>query len=127
MSIPQLSNSSKYVLELLWDNGPLSAKDIASYLYEERGYAKGTTYKLIQRLIEKGFVEKREPDFICIPLYSHDQVLGNEIRNFLDRFFHGSFSNLTAQFVDNRQISKTELEVIQQIIDSSIKKKEEGK
>ncbi len=119
MPIPQLSDSSKYILELLWDKGAMTAKDIASHLNEERGYTKGTTYKLIDRLLQKGFIRKEEPSFICIPVYTRDEVLSNETQSFLDRFFKGSFSNLTAQLVENKKLSQAELDVIRRIIDSS--------
>lgn len=115
--IPQLSESSRYIMELLWDNGPLPAKYIAARLGEERGYTKGTTYKLLDRMLKKGFIKKEEPTFLYVPLFTRDEIVRNETQSFLNRFFQGSFSNLAAQLVENKQLSQAELEAIRRIID----------
>ena len=53
------------VMELLWSNQSLSAKDIAKIIKDYIGWEKNTTYTVIKRLIDKGAVVREEPGFIC--------------------------------------------------------------
>ena len=46
------------VMELLWSNKELAAKDIAKIIKEYIGWEKNTTYTVIKRLIDKGAVER---------------------------------------------------------------------
>ena len=55
------------VMELLWSNKSLAAKDIASIIKEYIGWEKNTTYTVIKRLIDKGVVKRQDPGYICIP------------------------------------------------------------
>ena len=41
------------VMELLWSNKALAAKDISKIIKEYIGWEKNTTYTVIKRLIEK--------------------------------------------------------------------------
>ena len=53
------------VMELLWSNKALAAKDIAKIIKEYIGWEKNTTYTVIKRLIDKGAVTREDPGFIC--------------------------------------------------------------
>ena len=44
------------VMELLWSNKVLAAKDISKIIKEYIGWEKNTTYTVIKRLIDKGVV-----------------------------------------------------------------------
>ena len=51
------------VMELLWSNKVLAAKDISKIIKEYIGWEKNTTYTVIKRLIDKGAVKREDPGF----------------------------------------------------------------
>jgi len=51
------------VMELLWSNKALAARDISKIIKEYIGWEKNTTYTVIKRLIDKGAVT-REDSFV---------------------------------------------------------------
>ena len=53
------------VMELLWSNKVLAAKDISKIIKEYIGWEKNTTYTVIKRLINKGAVRREDPGFLC--------------------------------------------------------------
>lgn len=59
----RLHDGELNVMELLWSNKELAAKDIAKIIKEYIGWEKNTTYTVIKRLIDKGAVERIEPGF----------------------------------------------------------------
>ena len=52
------------VMELLWSNKVLAAKDISKIIKEYIGWEKNTTYTVIKRLIDKGAI-RRKMGFLC--------------------------------------------------------------
>ena len=57
MTMPTLANAELAIMDLLWNEEPLTARKIREQLYPDREKAQqGTVQKLLQRLEEKGFV-----------------------------------------------------------------------
>ena len=96
------------IMELLWSNGSLSAKDIAKIIKEFIGWEKNTTYTVINRLIKKNEIKREEPGFICTPLISKKRVQDIETEVLLKTLFEGSFSKLVLEYARNNGLSKTE-------------------
>lgn len=49
----KLFDSERRVMECLWDEGDLSAKEIAERLNKKVGWSKTTTYTIIRKCVEK--------------------------------------------------------------------------
>ena len=80
------------VMELLWSNKELAAKDIAKIIKEYIGWEKNTTYTVIKRLIDKGAVERIEPGFICRSIISKREVQKIETEALFSKLFNSSLS-----------------------------------
>ena len=65
------------VMELLWSNKALAARDISKIIKEYIGWEKNTTYTVIKRLIDKGAVTREDPGFICTCQYHEKKNPGN--------------------------------------------------
>ena len=96
------------VMELLWSNGNLPAKDIAKIIKEFIGWEKNTTYTVINRLIKKGAIKRQEPGFICIPMISKKRVQAIETEILMSTLFEGSFSKFILEYARNKGLSKSE-------------------
>ena len=57
----KLFDSEKRVMECIWDNGDMSAKEIAAELNIRVGWSKTTTYTVIKKCIEKGAIRRSDP------------------------------------------------------------------
>ena len=66
----KLKNSQIKVMQLLWENGATTAKNLCLMAAERYEWNKNTTYTIIKTLVEMGAVERSEPDFLCTPLLS---------------------------------------------------------
>ena len=59
MKKPALANAELAVMELLWEEDRLTARHIREQLYPDASRAQhGTVQRLLQRLEDKGFVER---------------------------------------------------------------------
>ena len=61
----KLFDSELKVMDVLWTNGDMPARQIAAILTESIGWNVNTTYTLIKRCIAKNAIERIEPGFLC--------------------------------------------------------------
>ncbi len=83
----KLFDSELKVMGVLWREGEATAKRVASVLAEEVGWNRNTTYTLLKRCIQKGAVERLEPNFRCRALVSREAVQRAETEELVDKLF----------------------------------------
>ena len=97
------------VMELLWSNKALAAKDIAKIIKEYIGWEKNTTYTVIKRLIDKGAIEREDPGVICRAIISKSTIQEIETKALLDKIYNGSLSNFIATYLVNQEFSSSDI------------------
>ena len=104
------------IMEILWREGTLSAKQISAIAAEEIGWNKNTTYTILKKLIDKEAVARKEPGFLCSPLIARDIVQKDETERLIDKFWGGSKKAFFAAFVDE-QLSEDEINELKSLIE----------
>ncbi len=104
------------VMELLWSNKALAAKDISKIIKEYIGWEKNTTYTVIKRLIDKGAVKREDPGFICRAAISKRAVQNIETKALLDKFYNGSLVTFLNEYLKNQDLSRSEIMELERII-----------
>ena len=112
-----LFDSELKVMELIWANEPVSAKDISLMAAESIGWNKNTTYTVIKKLEAKGFLRREDPGFLCTALISKSQVQKAEAASLLKKVFGGSRKALFSALLEEEPLSGTELEELRRLID----------
>jgi len=113
----KLVDSELKVMEVIWREGALPAKEISQILNREIGWNKNTTYTIIKRCIEKNAIERREPNFICHALVEKKQVQEHEVDSLVNKLFGGSADLLFASLVGRKKLSNKGIEKLKDIID----------
>ena len=103
------------VMELLWSNKALAAKDIAKIIKEYIGWEKNTTYTVIKRLIDKGAIEREDPGFICRAIISKSTIQEIETKALLDKIYNCSLSNFIATYLVNQEFSSSDIAELKKI------------
>lgn len=104
------------IMELLWSNKVLAAKDISKIIKEYVGWEKNTTYTVINRLIEKGAVRREDPGFICRALISKRTVQNIETKALLDKVYNGSLNNFFVEYLKNQLLTPADIMELERII-----------
>ena len=104
------------IMELLWSNKVLAAKDISKIIKEYIGWEKNTTYTVIKRLIDKGAIKREEPGFLCKAMISKRTVQYTETMSLISKFYNGSISNFLTEFLKNQKLTQGELLELERII-----------
>ncbi|MCH5248558.1 MAG: BlaI/MecI/CopY family transcriptional regulator [Lachnospiraceae bacterium] len=112
----KLFDSELKVMEVLWEQGSLPARDIVDVLSAKIGWNKNTTYTVIKKCIEKGAIEREEPNFLCKPLVTKDEVAQSETEQLIDKMFGGSSELFFSSFLKNQGISEEDAKRLSQMI-----------
>ncbi len=104
------------VMELLWSNKALAARDIAKIIKEYIGWEKNTTYTVIKRLIDKKAITREDPGFICRANVSKKKIQNIETQALLNQMYNGSISNFITTYLTEQKLSKGDIEELKKII-----------
>ncbi|MCI9444472.1 MAG: BlaI/MecI/CopY family transcriptional regulator [Oscillospiraceae bacterium] len=113
----KIFDSELKVLEILWEGGELSAKDVAAQASEQVGWSKTTTYTVLKKCVEKGLVERTEPGFRCRALVSRQEAQRQETRGLIDRMYGGSADRLVASLLEGRALSGDEVARLRRLVE----------
>lgn len=104
------------VMELLWSNKALAAKDIAKIIKDYIGWEKNTTYTVIKRLIEKGAVTREEPGFICRANITKKKVQSIETQELLSQLYSNSLTVFITDYLAVQKLTDADLIELQKIL-----------
>lgn len=118
MSLPdiRLHEGELNIMELLWSNKLLAAKDISKIIKEYIGWEKNTTYTVIKRLIDKGAIKREEPGFVCRAAISKKTVQAIETKVLLNKLYNGSLSTFLTEYLKSQTLTKAEILELQRIL-----------
>ena len=105
-------------MEVLWQENDRTAKEISLRLAETIGWNKHTTYTVIKKCIDKGAIERREPNFLCHACITKEAAQREEADALLDKVFGGSAELLFASVLSGRKLKKEELERLRALVEA---------
>ena len=112
----KLFDSELKVMDILWKEGEVQAKQVAEALTKELGWNKNTTYTLIKRCIKKGAIERSEPHFMCRALIPKEDVQEAETDELINKIYDGSVDQLFAALLGRKKLSPKQIERLKQIV-----------
>ncbi len=112
----KLCDSEYRFMLLVWEAAPVRSGELVRLANERLGWKKSTTYTVIRKLSDRGFLKNE--DSVVIALVSKDECQAVETDYFVERTFGGSLPKFLAAFLGNRTISEEEAEEIRQLIDA---------
>lgn len=129
MKQQQLANAELAVMNLLWQTERLTARQIREELYPDATKAQhGTVQRLLQRLEDKGYVKRDRS--LSVHLFSaavsRRAYAGGQLELLASKLTSGSFAPLITHLVEERKISRDEIERIRGILDGQQSQEEQG-
>lgn len=112
----KLFDSELKVMELVWSNEPVTAKELSRLANEDYGWNKNTTYTVIKKLLEKEVILRSEPNFICTSLVKREEVQKAETNHLIERLYHGSKKAFFAAFLQDEALTDEEYEELKDMI-----------
>jgi predicted transcriptional regulator len=106
------------ILQLLWEKGPSSVRDINDSLNAKRDVGYTTTLKLMQIMNEKGIVKRDTAarSHIYKAVAKENDTKNNLISDFVKVAFNGSAMSMVMQALGNTSSSQGELDELKSLI-----------
>ena len=115
METPKIFESEYRFCLILWENQPVSTVQLVKLCQEQLGWKRTTTYTVIKRLAERGVLTNEHGTVTA--LISKEDAQGYEIDQLVEKKFEGSLPAFIAAFTRRSNISESELDEIQLMID----------
>ncbi len=112
----KLFDSELKVMNVLWDNGDSTAKEIAEILKEETGWSKTTVYTVIKKCIDKGAVTRTDPNFVCHAEVSREEAREYETEELISKMYNGSADMLVASLLKSDRLSSEEIDRLKETV-----------
>lgn len=115
----QLTDSEQRIMQILWQKGEASVKEITEILSEDKPTAYTTVQTMCKILADKDYAEFRKEGraFIYRPKMTQTEARQGALKSLLNRFFGGSPEVLAQHLMQESDLSLEDLEQLQSKID----------
>ena len=114
----QITQSEWIIMERLWEDPPKTLMELKRELEQETGWAKSTVATMLTRMLDKGIVryetDGKTKQFY--PAVTRQEVTMAETDSMLERLYHGSVGMMVSTLVDNKKLSRQEIEELLNIL-----------
>ncbi len=115
MQTPKIFESEYRFCLILWENEPISSRELSELCKEKLGWSKTTTYTVIKRLSDRGVLKNENT--VVTSLISKNEAQISEIDELMEKKFEGSIPAFIAAFAKSRRLSEKDIEEITEIIE----------
>lgn len=125
MTSTQLGRVQLLIMQVLWDKGRATAREITDAINRIEPIAHSTVQTLLRGLEEKGSVdhEAEGRTFVFFALVDEDKFKRSATRDLVERVFGGNAATLVAHLLSSENVSRKEIDEIRQLIHRRGKKK----
>ena len=113
------TDSELEILQILWDKGPSTVKEIHEVISRTKDVGYTTSLKILQIMNEKGLVdrEKQGKTHIYNALVSREKTQEELASRVLNNVFGGSAKKMVMSLLGNNKSSKKEIDEIRKYLD----------
>lgn len=116
---PQLSRSELDLMKILWREGETTVRGVHDMLGGDYDWAYSTTRTIMDRMVKKGLLERREFHnvFLYRSLISKPVGLASYVRDFADRILELDYGSVVALFARSETLTQAEIEELSRLLD----------
>ena len=112
----KLADAESRFADIIWDNEPMSSRQLIQMAEGKLGWKSTTSYTVLRRLCDRGIFKNENS--VVTSCVSREEFYSEKSRQFVDEAFGGSLPKFLAAFMGRKNLSKREVDEIQQLIES---------
>jgi len=114
----QITDSEKYLMDVLWQSSPQTAKGIIGHLDSEIEWHEKTVKTLLNRLLKKDAIgfEKQGREYLYFPILKQQDYIDGASESFLNKVFNGNVSSLVAAFAKSEKLSTHDINELKSLL-----------
>jgi len=112
------TKSELEILQVLWEIGPATVRDVNNELLKQKDVNYTTTLKFMQIMTDKGLLQRDESQMKHVYRVAEDEqkTKAHLLDKFVDSMYKGSASKLVMQLIGNKKTSAQELQEIKDLL-----------
>jgi BlaI family penicillinase repressor len=112
------TRSELEILQVLWEKGPSTVREVNNELLKQRDVNYTTTLKQMQIMADKRLLNRDQGQMkhIYSVAVEEQKLKGHLLDKFVDSMYKGSASKLVMQLIDNKNTSRRDLQEIKDMI-----------
>jgi predicted transcriptional regulator len=112
------TKSELEILQVLWDKGPSTVREVNNELLKQRDVNYTTTLKQMQIMADKGLLNRDQGQMkhIYSVAVEEQKLKAHLLDKFVDSMYKGSASKLVMQLIGNKSTSREDLREIKDMI-----------
>lgn len=117
--LPIPTESELELLNVLWEKGPATVREVHEAIAQERELGYTTVLKIFQRMTEKGLVQREESGkaHTYRPTVPQQETQSQMLRDLSERLFSGSSTQLAMHALSMKAPNAEELEDVRKILE----------
>ena len=114
----RISDAEHAVMEVLWDESPLTAQDVAERIPAGRDWSSNTVKTLLGRLLAKDVIAHEEDGrrYRYRPRVQREDYVAGESRKMMDRLFGGRLTPLVAHLAERDALTAQDIAEIEKLL-----------
>ena len=118
--MPKPTDSELEILQILWEKGPSTVKEVNEVLNLKRKVGYTTTLKIMQIMAEKDILTREllNRSHIYSPVEKPEHIRKSVVNHLIQTAFNGDTSGLVIQALGNNKVSANELKEIRKLLDT---------
>lgn len=116
--LERIGEAEYAVMEVLWQEAPLTAAEVAERVPAERGWSIRTVKTMLGRLLAKGILSHEEEGrrYLYRPAVARADYVAQESGKLIDRMFGGRVTPLVAHLAERDRLSPADIAEIEALL-----------
>ena len=111
----QMGTVESRFADMIWQNEPITASELAKRATDALGWKKTTSYTVLKRLCDKGIFQNEGG--VVTSRIARVDYYALQSERFVEEQFEGSLPAFLAAFTSRKGLSEQELEALRRMID----------
>jgi BlaI family transcriptional regulator, penicillinase repressor len=114
----RISEAEQTVMEVLWQEAPLTAAEVAARIDGARAWSDRTVKTMLGRLVGKGVLAFEEDGrrYLYRPTVARGDFVAGESRKLVDRLFGGRAAPLVAHLAERNRLTDEDLAELEALV-----------
>jgi len=116
--LPSLSRAEWEIMKVIWEDGPMAARDVYERLSEERKWASSTVKTLLGRMVKKGWLDYQQigNSYLYRAVVAQKKAVWQAICEFSNRVLDGALTPFVAYYAEQKNLTPEDLAQLEKIL-----------
>ena len=116
--LPDLSAAEWEVMKVIWEHGPMAARDVYSHLQNDQDWTYVTVKTFLRRVVKKGWLDYDQigNSYLYRAAVPRDKAVFAAIGGFSNRVLGGVLAPFVAYFAKQNDLTPEDLDQLEQIL-----------